>query len=135
MPRTAHCSCGALRLETSGEPDHVMACHCQACQRRTGSAFGLGAYFRKDSVRVEGASTVFVRPAPEGRVLRNHFCPTCGTTLFWAADRLPDHIGIAVGGFDAAKAFRPTISIWEGAGHDWATVAGDIPHFPGTRPA
>jgi hypothetical protein len=27
----------------------------------------------------------------------NHFCPECGTTLFWRADLRPDHIGVAVG--------------------------------------
>ena len=135
MSRTAQCACGALRIEASGEPELVIACHCQACQRRTGSAYGVGAYFRNDIVRIEGPSTAFVRQAPEGRLLRNHFCPTCGTTLFWRADRLPHLVGIAVGGFKEATFFRPTVSIWESAGHCWATVEGDIPHFAGARPA
>jgi hypothetical protein len=44
MTRTAHCSCGALRVEVAGEPDAVVACHCGQCQRRTGSVFGVGAF-------------------------------------------------------------------------------------------
>ena len=40
MTRTAHCSCGALRVEVSADPDAVVACHCGECQRRTGSVFG-----------------------------------------------------------------------------------------------
>src|ERR1700733_10010154 len=37
--RTAHCSCGSLRVATIGEPLAVITCFCEECQRRTGSAF------------------------------------------------------------------------------------------------
>ena len=53
MTRTAHCSCGALRVEVSADPDAVVACHCGECQRRTGSMFGVGAYFKKEHIRAE----------------------------------------------------------------------------------
>ena len=45
----ATCGCGALRVTTAGDPDLVVACSCIACQRRTGSPFGVGAYFRKEA--------------------------------------------------------------------------------------
>ena len=44
MTRTAHCSCGALRVEVSADSDAVVACHCGECQRRTGSVFDAGEY-------------------------------------------------------------------------------------------
>ena len=31
MTRTAHCSCGVLRVEVSGDPDVVGTCHCGEC--------------------------------------------------------------------------------------------------------
>jgi hypothetical protein len=37
LERTAQCHCGALKVITSGEPVQVYLCHCQSCQRRTGS--------------------------------------------------------------------------------------------------
>jgi len=37
MTRIAHCSCGSLRAEATGDPALVRACHCMECQRRTGS--------------------------------------------------------------------------------------------------
>jgi hypothetical protein len=82
MTRNAHCSCGALRVEVSGEPDAVVACHCGECQRRTGSVFGVGAYFKKDHVRSEGPYKTYIRDGQDGRKVRNHFCRTCGTTVF-----------------------------------------------------
>ena len=44
--RVAACHCGQLRLEVSGEPFAVSICNCLACQRRTGSAFGMQAGFK-----------------------------------------------------------------------------------------
>ena len=94
MTRTAHCCCGALRVEAVADPTFVVACHCGECQRRTGSVFGVGAYFKRECVRTEGTSRIYVRDGQEGRKLRMHFCPTCGTTVFWEPDFRPDHIGV-----------------------------------------
>jgi hypothetical protein len=134
MTRTAHCSCGALRVEVSGEPDAVVACHCGECQRRTGSVFGVGAYFKKEHVRTEGIDNTYVRDAPGGRKVRNHFCPTCGTTVFWDLDRRPDSIGVAVGTFHDNDFPRPTRSVWEESKHAWVAFAHDFVHFPQAMP-
>ena len=74
MTRIARCSCGSLRAEVSGDPIHVIACHCDDCQRRTGSVFGAGAYYKKEQVQINGPDKAFVRPGPEKRTVTNHFC-------------------------------------------------------------
>jgi len=75
MTRTAHCCCGSLRAEATGEPVFVGACHCLECQRRTGSPFGISTYFPKEQVRTEGPSTVYVRGSDSGRKIENSFLP------------------------------------------------------------
>jgi len=134
MTRTAHCCCGALRVEVSADPDIVGVCHCGECQRRTGSVFGVVAFFKKEHVRAEGPSNIYVRDGQEGRKVRMHFCPTCGTTVFWEADLRPDHIGVAVGAFHDANFPRPTGSVWEASKHGWVVFAHDVAHFPTGRP-
>ena len=52
--RQAACHCGQLRLEVAGEPFAISICNCLACQRRTGSAFGMQAGFKSDQVRILG---------------------------------------------------------------------------------
>jgi hypothetical protein len=94
MQRTAQCACGSQRVTTSGDPPLVMACHCQACQRRTGSVLHVGAYFKQEQVRVDGPSNLFVREGVSGGKLRFYFCPTCGSTMHFDADVLPDVIGV-----------------------------------------
>ena len=45
MTRTAHCCCGALRVQVFADPNAVGVCHCGECQRRTGSVFGAWLRF------------------------------------------------------------------------------------------
>lgn len=124
--REASCSCGNLRVTCEGDPRMIIACHCRDCQRRTGSVFGVGAYFRNIQVNPSGASKVFVRDAQNGRKLRAHFCPECGTSVYWEPDFLPGHLGIAVGTFADPSFPAPTMSVWEQSRHVWL----DFNHNP-----
>lgn len=121
MTRIAHCSCGALRAEATGEPAYVAACHCTECQRRTGSAFGVATLFPKARVRIEGPSKVYVRGSDSGQKIENHFCPDCGSTLFWCAELYQDMVGIAFGMFADPSMPWPSVSVWEASRHPWVT--------------
>src|SRR5437763_16565161 len=59
--RHAACSCEQLRLTLEGEPVRVSICHCLACQRRTGSVFGVQARFDAEQVTIEGRSRQYIR--------------------------------------------------------------------------
>jgi hypothetical protein len=74
MARTAYCSCGALRVDVSGEPEAVVACHCGECQRRTGSVFGVGAYYKKEHVHAEGPHRIYER-RPRRAKAQERFLP------------------------------------------------------------
>ena len=50
MERVARCSCGSASVRVSGEPIWQAVCHCNNCKQRTGSAFGVSAYFAKSAV-------------------------------------------------------------------------------------
>ena len=126
--RLAQCACGQLKAEADAEPYAVVVCHCRECQRRTGSPFGVGVYFKKDQVRFAGDVREYERPAPEGRRILNYFCPACGTTLSWHSDLHPDGIAIALAGFEDPSEFTPTRSVWEQSKAEWIelpdTIAG-----------
>jgi len=59
--RAASCNCGQLRVEGTGEPVHVSVCHCDECQRRTGSVFAVHARFPREAVHIKGEGKEFVR--------------------------------------------------------------------------
>jgi hypothetical protein len=133
MKHEAVCQCGALRLEAKSDPDFVVVCNCVQCQRRTGSSFGVGVYFRNDAVSVEGNPSDWTREAPAGGWLTNHFCPTCGTNLFWSLGMRPDHVGVALGCL-TTPAPEPSRVIWTSEKHDWVTFPAHWPHYDEATP-
>lgn len=120
--REATCSCGALRLVAEGEPVRVSMCHCLACQRRTGSAFGLQARFPRERVRISGSGREYVRLADDdGSPRRFHFCPDCGATVYYVLDSDPELIAVPVGAFADPAFPAPAVSVWESRRHAWVT--------------
>jgi hypothetical protein len=130
----AQCSCGSLRAEVSGPPDGgVVICHCAECQRRTGAPFGVGAYYSNSNVLIKGESRLYTRVGASGHPVHQHFCPSCGTTLYWYLGFRPDVVGIAVGGFVDPIFPAPIRSVWEQSRHEWVKLPDGIQHFPQSR--
>ncbi|MBI3512720.1 MAG: GFA family protein [Proteobacteria bacterium] len=129
MDRIAQCHCGALRITATGAPEWVNACHCKACQRRTGAVVHSGAYFTRSRVTIAGAAKTFARPADSGYRISFHFCPECGSNVYWQAGRFPDHIGIAVGAFADPTFPPPAFSVWEESKHAWLGLGCELERF------
>lgn len=119
MARTASCACGSLRVTCEAEPILVSACHCLACQRRTGSPYGIAAFFRREGVRTEGPSKCYERSSDSGFPVRFHFCPDCGSTVFWEPGRKPDAVAVAVGAFADPGFPAPTQAVHTQHRHPW----------------
>lgn len=127
--RTAECACGQLRVTVRGEPRLVNMCNCTYCQKRTGSAFGVSTCFESESqlVSIEGEHRAFDRVSQRGRAFRHHFCPNCGSAVFWHGEMAPQLIGVAVGAFAEPAFPAPTAAIWAGSKLDWVEFPAGTP--------
>lgn len=119
MARVATCVCENLRLTCVGEPTKVSLCHCLACQKRTGGAYGVAAFFNRDNVRAEGASKCYVRSSDSGFPVRFHFCPNCGSTVYWEPQRKAGMIAVAIGSFADPSFPAPTQAVYIEHRHPW----------------
>lgn len=118
--RRAACSCGELEIMCEGEPLRVSMCHCLECQRRTGTVFGNQAWFSREQIAsVSGNPAQFTRQSDSGRSVTFRFCPKCGSTVYWEAERFPGLIAVAVGSFADPTFAAPTLSGWEQRLHRW----------------
>ena len=124
--RKASCSCGQLQVTTTGEPIRISVCHCIACQRRTGSAFGVQARFTSAHVAISGRSQEFVRVADSGHKLHFHFCPDCGATVHYSLAQFPDVIAVPVGAFADPNVPPPAFSVYESRRHEWACIDAQV---------
>ena len=129
----AKCQCGQLQARVETATDQIVACHCEACQRRSGSPFGLVAYYPAAQVTVAGEASAFTRRADSGNAFTNGFCPHCGTTVWCRAELKPDALGIPVGTFADSTFPAPVRSVWEQSRHGWVAMPEPIQHFPRGR--
>jgi len=118
-------------VEVAGEPELVAACSCGECQRQTGSAVNVSAYWLREQVQVTGTATSYTRRAQSGGTNTLHFCPNCGSTVYWELNDLkPEWIAVGVGMFVDPQFPRPSVSVWEATKHGWLSIPAEF-HFDG----
>ncbi|WP_167071855.1 GFA family protein [Sphingomonas vulcanisoli] len=131
----AECQCGQLSVvcsDTVPAPGPVV-CHCVACQRRTGSPFGVVAYYSADQIVATGEAKRFARSTDEGNRFEAYFCPNCGSTVYVKSGKHPTKIGIPIGAIADPSFPTPVRSVWEQTMHAWVTMPGDVQHYPRGR--
>lgn len=104
-------------------------CHCLACQKRTGSVFGVQARYARDKVTIEGRATEWVRIGDSGGRITYKFCAECGATVCWEIDGMPGMIAIAVGAFADPTFGTPTFSVYEARKHAWVALPDGVEHM------
>lgn len=126
--REATCHCGQLRLEVTGDPFAVSICNCLACQRRTGSAFRIQAGFKAGQVQVTGDFSDFARISDEADRKEHvfHFCPACGSQVFYTEPSEPDLVVVSVGSFADPTFPPPTESGYDTRRHPWVHLPDSI---------
>jgi hypothetical protein len=113
-------------VTTEGDPVRISICHCLACQRRTGSAFGMQARWPKDRVDVTGRSTEYVRSSDDGARRTFRFCPDCGATVFWTTEDWSDAVAVAIGAFADPSFPQPTVSVHGERRYPWLSLPEGI---------
>lgn len=131
MTREAACHCGQLRLAVAGDPFATSICNCLACQRRTGSAFGMQAGFKREQVTVTGRFHGYSRRSDEADRKEHvfHFCPECGSQVFYTEPDDPDLIVVSTGAFADPSFPPPTESGYDSRRHPWVRLPESISRY------
>jgi hypothetical protein len=130
--RTARCRCGEFTLTLEGDPFRVSSCACTRCQRRTGAFFGVTAYFRPDQLTANAGASVSFHPADGETTF--HFCPRCGSTLWWRPDDAEDVIGVAGGSFIDPALPSPIRMVFCATRHPYVRVPEGVAEYPDAPP-
>ena len=124
--RRASCRCGQLCVTVTGEPVRVSVCHCLNCQKRSGSAFAAQARWPEKQVDIAGRSKTHEMVSDSGNSAAFHFCPDCGTDVYYVNNgKFDDQVAIPLGTFEDPHFLAPNFSVWEKRKHDWVAVLGD----------
>ena len=100
------CHCGAVRYELSVIPERHGLCHCTDCRKASGAPAVAWMLVPLEAVTTAGETREYAS-SEHGR---RHFCPVCGTGLFYTNEQIfagqldiqsatldePDHLPLPV---------------------------------------
>lgn len=82
----------------------------------------MQARFPAEAVTIEGESSTWTRTGDSGGRAVHHFCPTCGSTVYYQLEGVPGTIGVPVGGFADPTFPAPRASVYNERRHSWVVV-------------
>jgi hypothetical protein len=126
------CHCAALRYSVDGEPIAHALCHCRDCRRHAGAPMVGWAMFRAEAVVTLSGTPKIYASSEYGR---RHFCPGCGTGLFYTNDKiLPGIIDIQSATLDEPDDLSPQFQQQTAERIGWMRSAHELLQFERYRP-
>lgn len=130
LPIYGGCSCDAVRFSITAVPFLVYACHCMACQRRSGSAFGLSMLVNNESFTVTRGAPKFWCRVAAGAVESTHrFCGHCGGGIACEKPTAPDVTAVHAGTLDDTSWMRPIAHVNLRHAQAWQRVPNNTACF------
>jgi hypothetical protein len=124
------CACGAIRYEISGEPIVQNDCQCADCQGASGTGHGSYLTFAgRDTVRLEGAATLWDTKGDSGNVKTRGFCPACGSPVYLTFSAMPDIFTVHAASLDDPGRYQPQMTTYTIRGHGWDRIDPALPAF------
>jgi hypothetical protein len=92
--------------------------------------FGVQAGFKADQVQVSGRLGSYSRISdePDRKEHVFHFCPDCGSQVFYTEPTEPDLVVVSVGSFADPSFPPPTESGYDSRRHPWVGLPDSIAH-------
>ncbi len=131
------CHCGAITFEAELDPKKVAICHCEDCQRLSGSAFRTVAMVdSQDFTLLSGTPKDYIKLAESGNERVQAFCGDCGSPLYATAPGGgPKVLGLRVGVINQRADLVPGVQVWHDKALGWLHDMDDMARVPGQPPA
>lgn len=121
------CHCGAVRYEASGDVLTHALCHCTDCRRSAGAPMVGWTMYRFEQVQVTKGKPKIYSSSAHGR---RHFCPDCGTGLFYTnSEMLPGIIDVQSATYDDPDAVPAWAHIQVAERVSWMATEHELPKF------
>ena len=121
------CLCGTVRFEVHGDFDSFYLCHCQYCQKDTGSAHAANLFSQSAKLTwLAGADAVTSFTLPATRHNKS-FCKSCGSAL--PNIQLTGLLVVPAGCLDTEVSILPTAQIFTSSRAAWDRAFVEVPEF------
>lgn len=129
------CHCGKTKLSFAAEPELTFICHCNDCQKTTGSPFSVELMVSSDTFRSDGELSTYTVTGDSGKQVHRRACLHCNSGLFLECDADPGYIFVKAGALLDSSWVEPEMHIYTAAKQPWVKLADDLPHFEQAPPA
>jgi hypothetical protein len=125
------CLCRTIRYCVRGNPLRVSACYCTFCQRRTGGALSIHAFFDEQNIELTcDMLTTYEQRSDESNLwLRLHFCKRCATTVMLSLQKFPGLRIVTGGSFDEPNWIEIDRHVWTRSAQHWVVFPQNVDRF------
>ncbi|WKD30050.1 GFA family protein [Halomonas sp. KG2] len=123
------CLCGTVRFKVEGEFDSFYLCHCQHCQKDTGSAHAANLFSSSAKLIWESGTDAVTSFALPGSRHNKSFCKLCGSAL--PNTQVAGLLVVPAGCLDTEITMLPTAHIFLSSKATWDGELGEVPKFEG----
>ena len=125
VPLTGSCLCGAIRYRINTGVSELRACHCQHCQKASGTFGSVNVVIPASAFEItQGTPKRYDAKAESGRTLHRYFCGDCGSPIY--SKRATEHNDLVVvraGTLDDPPGeMKITAHIWTSRARTWAHI-------------
>ena len=122
------CLCGSIEYATDAEPVFSIICHCDDCQRQTGTAFSMTVGVPKAAVvfKNEDKLKEYVGESASGNPVRRKFCQDCGSPIISMIAMAPDMYMIKAGTLNDKSWLKPTHQFWCSTKQPWLELSDEL---------
>lgn len=125
MNRTGHCLCGEVSYAIEGDIVATAVCHCDHCQRQSGSAFSVNVIVLDGQLAVSGSLSTYNETDETGDTVwvRRKFCSACGSPVVSELAQV-GLLAVKAGTLDDRSDVKPDIEAWCIDRQPWVDLPG-----------
>lgn len=126
MSRTGRCLCGAVTYRVEGDPFATAVCHCNHCQRQSGSAFSVNLLMNEAQLSIDGELSTYEERGEQGDAVyvRRRFCGVCGSAVVSELVQTDGVVAVKAGTLDDRSTVQPMAEVWCVDRQPWVELPG-----------
>jgi hypothetical protein len=118
------CFCGAVRYEAEVNLHEAYYCHCQACQKLTGSPATVRVLVKPGTLSYTKEEPKFFQSAP---FAKSGFCQICCSPIIWVSPEDEEWTNVYVGSLDHPENVVPCEHDCVESQLPWHNLKDDLP--------
>lgn len=123
------CLCGKVAFQVEGDFEHFFLCHCQHCQKDTGSAHAANLFATQAKLHwLRGEDLLTTYRVPDSRHVKS-FCRECGAAMpnVQMEGKL---LMVPAGALDTPVGLMPQAHLFVASRANWDQHLEQLPQFP-----